>query len=128
VPKEPQQATQADASPISVKDIGVGQPAQPVADPQTEEELTDLRQKMQEAQLASFIQNTQERKRYAERIHRLAVGWVIALFVVIFLQGSKLWGFQLPDSVLWTLVGSTTAGVLGMLGVVVAYLFKQPGP
>lgn len=94
-------------------------------------------------------QDIAARKEYANRIFRLIVGWLIAIFSVLILHGflsrndvtfsfrffhwiwpspvvslSKL-HFELSDPVLLALIGGTTASVLGLFVIVANYLFPK---
>lgn len=72
-------------------------------------------------------QDRKERRKYAERIFLLIVGWVFAiLFIIIFKGFGDFYNFQLSDKVLMTLIGGTTINVLGIFVIVANYLFKQP--
>jgi hypothetical protein len=75
----------------------------------------------------SFKQDTTARKMYANRIYWLVVGWIAAMFVIIFLQGFQLWGWKpIADTVLGVLVGTSTISVLGILATVAKYIFRVP--
>lgn len=95
-----------------------------------------------------------QRKRYIPKLFRFMVYWVIGLLVLVVLSGfdppfsvepiaSKNWwwwvrtlvnwviSFQLSDPVLMSLVGGTTASVIGLFLVVARYLYpkdKTPDP
>lgn len=82
------------------------------------------------AQVTQFEKNIKEREKYAGKIYRLIVVWFIFLGCIVILQGitpsdiiEK--GFKLSDTVLLALIGSTTANVLGILFVVLKYLFPE---
>jgi hypothetical protein len=116
-------------------------PPQRRADPKTKEEL-DHQKIMHELERTSFGQDIQGRKTYARCIFWLIVGWLLAMFlllifcgiqrVTVVIGGSKYFidvsgKFQLSDKVLVTLIGGTTANVLGLFAIVCNYLFpKQP--
>jgi len=67
-------------------------------------------------------QNIAERKRYAFRIFCLICSWLGATGVLVFLIGFGL--MKLSDSVIITIVTTTTANVLGIMYFVAKYLFK----
>jgi len=94
-------------------------------DPKTAEEIEDLTQQQTSAEVERYKQDTGERKRYANRVFCLVTGWVIAMFVVLLLQGFGWFGWTpLADSVLGILVGGSTTSILGILYAVVSNLFK----
>ena len=70
------------------------------------------------------------RRRYGRWILSLTSLWILAVLVVVFFQGfqyapgSK---FYLPDSILITLLGTSTANVIGLLIIVANYLFPKSG-
>ena len=71
-------------------------------------------------------QDRSERKTYAGRIFRLLIGWLCVVASILCLRGfSKLTFFNLSDAVLMTLIGSTTASVVGIFIIVAKYLFPQ---
>lgn len=78
-------------------------------------------------QLKGIIQDRRERKRYADRIFYLIMVWLIAIFVFLILQGfAQDAGYApLSDAVLITLLGTTTATVLGLFALVTKYLFSE---
>lgn len=47
-------------------------------------------------------------KKYAKLIYRLTVGWLILMGAIVLADGTKFFGFSLDNSVLMTLIGSTT--------------------
>lgn len=50
---------------------------------------------------------------------------MIFVFLILFLPGSKNSGFHLNDSVLSILLKTTTANVIGILAIVITYLFSR---
>ena len=67
-----------------------------------------------------------QRKKYADRIFVLLVVWLCTLVVILILSGfSTLTGFNLTDTVLMTLIGSTTASMIGIFLIVANYLFPK---
>jgi hypothetical protein len=70
--------------------------------------------------------NTGHRDKWAKKLFPLCTGWLIAVVVVLVLQGFHLGGFHLDNSVLIAFIGTTTADVLGLGYIVVNYLFPKP--
>ncbi len=71
------------------------------------------------------IQDRGQRKDFAERIYYFASVYMIFVFLILFLSGSQNNGFHLNDTVLNTLLKTTTANVIGILAIVVTYLFGR---
>lgn len=72
--------------------------------------------------LADYIKM---RRWYGIVILVLTFLWIIAVLVVVFMQGYSAYGFALPDSVLMLLLGTTTANVIGLFIIVANYLFPK---
>ncbi len=101
-----------------------------VPDPETRQEEDDLQKEHARAVLRGVTQDIDERKKYARRFFILACFWLVAITVLLVLQGfgSFCFGllpFILADTVLLAVIGSTTVNVLGILYVVVNYLFPK---
>lgn len=67
------------------------------------------------------------RKEYADKIFCLIKNWCLGVGALLLLEGFGAvdgW-FDLPDVALTTLVGATTASVLGILAIVIAFLFPK---
>lgn len=72
----------------------------------------------------SETQNIAERKKYASRLFFLILGWLAFLVIIILLQGFDFTRFGLPTPVLLAFITTTTAGVIGLLALVLKYLFS----
>ncbi len=101
-----------------------------VPDPETRQEEDDLQKEHARAVLRGVTQDIDERKKYARRFFILACFWLVAITVLLVLQGfGSFWfglmPFKLADTVLLAVIGSTTVNVLGILYVVVNYLFPK---
>jgi len=71
-----------------------------------------------------------QRKEYANKIFSLIVWWLLAVLVVVMLQGigNAAGWFVLSDSVLSMFIGGTTINVLGIFVIVAKYIFRvTPG-
>jgi len=85
--------------------------------------------------IKSRKQDRRERKKYARHVFALVCVWLFAVLGLIFLQGvggNVVFGwpphigpFSLSNSVLATLVGSTTASVVAIFAIVARYLFPR---
>lgn len=95
-------------------------------DIKTVKEELDVERGHRQAQLESYKQDTQERKKYAARIFLVCASWVTAIFVLLVLNGfGAAIDFKLSDSVLLAAIGSTTANILGIFYIVARYLFPK---
>jgi len=70
-------------------------------------------------------QDRAERLKYADRVFGLIVAWLAWMGLVILWQGFQYNFFKLSDPVLITIVGSTTATVIGIFLIVTRYLFPN---
>jgi amino acid permease len=99
-------------------------------DPNTLKEKEDLEKVRYGAQTEGQKQDIQERKKYAQLFFYLSCAWLVAIVVIIMLQGfGAFWKtpFKLSDSIVLAMIGSTTANVLGILYIVAKYLFPNRG-
>ena len=99
-----------------------------VPDAQAEAELDVFRERAK-LTVMEWQQDLEARKKYAKDVFKLVVSWLLAVLVVVLLDGFALeyaafpLGFDLSDKVMMTLLGGTTVNVLGILAIVVRYLF-----
>lgn len=100
-------------------------PTAQTPDAKTQEEERDLDLQKQAAEVSGIVQDIEERKTYAKRIFILLVVWLIAIGVILFLQGFHVCCFSLPTSVILALIGSTTGGVVSIFLIVTRYLFPK---
>jgi len=77
------------------------------------------------AELTSLEQDTKLRKAFAWAGYWMNIGWLVAILSLLFLSGFHCWRFSLPDSVLLALIGTTTTNVIGVLLIVMRYLFPK---
>ncbi len=73
----------------------------------------------------SESQNKEQRKDFADRIYSFASIYMFGVFLILLLSGTETTNFKLSDNVLITLLGTTTANVIGILIIVVTYLFSR---
>ena len=95
-----------------------------------DEEARSLERAQQREQLDNLRQDREQRKRYAERLFKLVVSWLIAIWLTVIFAGVKFpswlrWSFELSDSILIALITSTTASVLGLFAIVANYLYPK---
>jgi hypothetical protein len=112
---------------IEAKDV-VAAPSQ--ADDLTQDEELAAVPEAHRVAIAGMKQDMDERKVYARRIFILICCWVGGMFVLLLAQGLGTWywlRFALPTSIMLAAVGSTTVNVLGLLYIVVHYLFPDTG-
>jgi hypothetical protein len=71
------------------------------------------------------VSNRALRERYAKWVFRYLIGYSITCFALLLADGWHLYGFDLPDSVLEFLVGSTAAAAIGLVLAVTHGLFRR---
>ncbi len=84
-----------------------------------------LKNDAQEEANRGDTQDRDQRKDFAERVFHFAAVYMAFVFLILFLSGTINNGFHLSDSVLVTLLRTTTANVIGILAIVVTYLFSR---
>ena len=99
-------------------------PPKDEADSQTSEELKIYRDRESLVNV-QLLQDIEERKKYAKRIFYTIGAWLMAVLLVVVFKGFTLFGFDVSDKVLITLISSTTINVLGLFFVVIRYLFQR---
>ena len=85
------------------------------------------------AYLNTLNQNNAERKKYARHIFFFTCGWATSIVGIILLDGFSWKCFYLSDSVLITLITTTTVNFFGFFLLVTKYLFnakaiEKPNP
>jgi len=92
-------------------------------DPETQAALNDFERE----HLRGLQQDRKMRGDYAGKIFSLVKVWLISVGLFLILSGfGKAYGFfTLEASVLTTLVGGTTLGVVGLFATVAKYLFNE---
>jgi len=70
-----------------------------------------------------------DRQKYSERIFLLAINWIVIVMAILLADGCVPMSeyFEVSDSVMVTLIGATTATVLGLFAFVMKYLFYRSG-
>lgn len=90
------------------------------------EELREhkLRNNAIEGENQGDAQDREQRKDFAERIFNFVSNYMVFVCIVLFLKAITP-RFYLSDNVIMTLLGTTTANVIGILIIVVTYLFSR---
>src|ERR1700735_2009846 len=79
-----------------------------IPDPETRAEEDDLQKQHFRTIIHGLEQDIDERKKYAKCFFILACCWLVAITVLLLLQGfGSLWPFKLADNVLLAVIGST---------------------
>lgn len=81
--------------------------------------------KKKELELESAGVNIVQRVKYAKHIFKLTVIWLLLVVVLLGFQGLHAFSFCLSDGVLIALISSTTVNVIGLLVIVIRYLFRS---
>jgi hypothetical protein len=90
----------------------------------TELKRTEL--KLRQEELESNIQDRKERKKYADKIFWFLLSFMAITLTAVFISIYKF--DKLSDTVLVTLLTTTSANVISIFAIVVRYLFKQKKP
>ncbi len=75
--------------------------------------------------LESQKQDRSQRKDFAIRIFNFVSLYMFGVFFILILSGISCNGFNLSDTVLVTLLGTTTATIIGVFNFVARYLFHN---
>jgi polyferredoxin len=81
-------------------------------------------EELKKLDIKSRKQDISMRKEYAWLIFRFVCYYMFFVFLILFLSGSPSL-FKMSDSVLITLLGTTTATVISLFAIVVNYLFPK---
>jgi regulator of replication initiation timing len=65
---------------------------------------------------------------YSEKVYRFLCGYGIGSFGLVLLDGFHYRGFDLPEVVAVTIVGSTAVSAIGLVGLVIRGMFKAANP
>lgn len=79
---------------------------------------------LKELEVKSKEQDISMRKEYAGLISRFVCYYMAFVLIILFLSGTPS-SFKMSDSVLITLLGTTTATVISLFAIVVNYLFPK---
>ncbi|GAA4449014.1 hypothetical protein GCM10023189_07760 [Nibrella saemangeumensis] len=84
-------------------------------------EFNQYDQEERKARLESFVQDIRERKKFAQWIFWMVVGWLVVILGIIIAEG--LGYLNIPEAVTLGLIGSTTVNVTAFFVIVTKYLF-----
>lgn len=70
-------------------------------------------------------QDREQRKQFAEMIFTFVCLYMGAVIFILLLSGAQWVDFRLSDQVVITLITTTTANIIGILLIVVHYLFRK---
>lgn len=90
-----------------------------------EEEKEFLENERLQAEIDDLVQDRDQRRTYANRLFWLIAVWLVVIGLIVLLHGFSHVPFTLSGAVLTTLIGSTTASVLGLFAIVANYLFPK---
>lgn len=70
-------------------------------------------------------QDRKQRKSFAGKIYCLTIAWLAVIVVILFCQGvGEVYGwFRLSDSVLIALISGASVNIIGLMAIVIRYLF-----
>lgn len=98
-------------------------------DPFSFDELQNNELRKLNEELKDLKQDRDERKSYASKLYWLVLIWLVVILLIVIFQGLRSlpgtpFYFKLSDTVLITLITTTTANVAAFFLVVVRYLFR----
>jgi len=76
--------------------------------------------------LENLVQDRKERKEFANKLYWFLLVFITCVMILVFVSGNKCLEFELSDTVLITLLTTTTANIIGIFIFVVRYLFQRP--
>ena len=101
---------------------------------QTRSEAADREKKLADEKLKGLEQDREQRKEFSHKIYTLVCIW---LGLLIFILCMHAWGihfhplpskeFFLSDGVLIALITGTSANIIGLMAIVILYLFPRSG-
>lgn len=92
-------------------------------DKSAEEKAQELENDKKKEDIIDQQINREERQKYANKIYELICTHLILVFFLVFLQGGGFLYFD--NSVLITILSTTTADILGLFAIVIHYLFPN---
>jgi hypothetical protein len=82
----------------------------------------------QSLDLKDRLDTKREREKYGFRLFALVVAWLFLTLATVWAAAVSRAEFEVSDTVLGVLLGSSSVNVIGLLVIFVKYLFPQPGP
>ena len=114
-----------DVFSTEVSDVDGADPVESLAASKQSFEETEIRNRIDEA--AQKLRETRDlhdlRKGYSGAIAWGTVAWLLGVMAVVLFAGFSVGGFKLSDTVIVTLITSTTVNVLGLFVIVAKWLF-----
>lgn len=91
-----------------------------------EEEIKSakINNRLKGEELQSVKQDRKQRRYLGEQIYNFASLYMFGVFLILLLEGLPC-NFHLSDTVLITILGTTTANIIGVLVLVVTYYFHK---
>lgn len=89
-------------------------------------EAAALRNKLAKAYIDNLDADREMRKTYAARILRYLEIYSGGVLTLLVLDGARPGGFDIPEAVATTLVGSTAVAAIGLVGFIARGLFRHP--
>ena len=89
------------------------------------EEEHSFSKEREKLQIQGMTDDLRARKNWGKRVFVLLVGWLLVVVLSVMFQGFGWRKFHVSDSVLITLITTTTANVLSLGYIVANYLFPK---
>lgn len=110
-----------DQTKLTFKRLIESSSADPRSSSLSQVEFNQYDQEERRARLEGLVQDIRERKRFAQLIFFMVVGWLVVILGIIVAEG--LGWLIIPESVTLALIGSTTVNVTAFFVIVTKYLF-----
>ena len=93
-------------------------------DEKTALETEDLEAQKKQFDLEREKSEHEDRKEYGGKIFQLIIWWLVTILALVFFD--SIGEINISDPVLISLIGGTTASVLGIFHFVLKYLYRHP--
>jgi len=87
-----------------------------------------LRNELARAYIGNLKADRKMRKTYASRILRYLETYSVGVALIVLADGFGIAGFDLDNSIVTALVGSTAVAAIGLVGFIARGLFRAPSP
>jgi hypothetical protein len=105
--------------------VDPSEPASSLATEAYEEQKEDLERRRDEADVQAREIDNRLRYEYCHKLFNLAVGWLFFVGFFTLIESTEHSILEASDTVVITLLGTTTANVIGLFFVVAKWLFPE---
>lgn len=87
--------------------------------------LEELEQERKAQRIKDLKSDRAFREEYAPKIYNLIAFWLAVIILLLLLEGCSGIPFDIGDNILVTLIGGFSVSVVGLLTIVITYIFPQ---